>query len=118
MRKLMAFLLSVALGGVLVIIAYEFHIVRTPKGVELVRKQASDWRDAYVDVRGWSPKEWAGHPKLVRNLLVAKRNDVIESSESVPIPPSWFKPISLENEPTDPETEPAAELGAEAEDEK
>ncbi|RPI89204.1 MAG: hypothetical protein EHM42_03405 [Planctomycetaceae bacterium] len=94
MRKLLAFLFSVALGGALVAGAYEYHVLRTPEKVVFIRKQAPDWRDAYVDVRGWKARDWAAHPRLVRNVTLAKRTDVMESSASVPLPPSWFKSIS------------------------
>lgn len=94
MRKILAFLFAMVLGGVLVAGAYEFHLVRTPDSVLLIRKQTPGWREAYVDVRGWKPRDWAAHPRLVRNITLAKRDDVIESSASVPVPPSWFKSIS------------------------
>jgi hypothetical protein len=34
------------------------------------------------------------HPRLVKNLALAKRADIMESSGSVPLPPSWLKPTA------------------------
>jgi len=107
LRKLLGVLLSVAFGAGLMACAYEFHVLRTAEGLELIRKPSPDWHEAYVDVRGWSAREWAAHPRLVKNLALAKRADIMESSDLVPIPPSWFKPTSWSrsrDEPADDET--------------
>lgn len=94
LRKLLGFLLTMACGAGLMACVYEFHVLRTPKGVEFVRKPSPDWHDPFVDVRGWSVREWAAHPRLVKNLTLAKRVDIMESSGTVPLPPSWLKPTS------------------------
>lgn len=94
LRKLMGFLLTMACGAGLMACVYEFHVLRTPNGVEFVRKPSPDWHDPFVDVRGWSVREWAAHPRLVKNLTLAKRVDIMEASGTVPLPPSWLKPTS------------------------
>jgi hypothetical protein len=94
LRKLLGFLLSVAFGAGLMACVYEFHVLRTPGGLEFVRKPSPDWHDPFVDVRGWTAREWALHPRLVKNLALAKRADIMESSGSVPLPPSWLKPTA------------------------
>jgi hypothetical protein len=94
LRKLLGFLLTMACGAGLMACVYEFHVLRTPNGVEFVRKPSPDWHDPFVDVRGWTVREWAAHPRLVKNLALAKRADIMESSGTVPLPPSWLKPTS------------------------
>lgn len=69
MRRLLAILFGVLLGGGIVYAAFEYHVVRTKERFLLVRKQKSAWRDAYADVRAWTPREWTDHKELTRNLI-------------------------------------------------
>jgi hypothetical protein len=108
LRKLLGFLLTMACGAGLMACVYEFHVLRTPQGVEFVRKPSPDWHDPFVDVRGWTVREWAAHPRLVKNLTLAKRVDIMESSGTVPLPPSWLKPTSWSRS-RDPDELPADE---------
>jgi hypothetical protein len=94
LRKLLGFLLSVAFGAGLMACVYEFHVLRTPGGLEFVRKPSPDWHDPFVDVRGWTAREWAANPRLMKNLVLAKRADIMEASGTVPLPPSWLKPTA------------------------
>jgi hypothetical protein len=77
MRKVILILLSAAAGGGLVFGCFHLHVVRSAEGWHLVRKQHLDWRDAYVDVRGWGFREWNAHPQLSRNLAAAGRGDLV-----------------------------------------
>jgi len=107
MRKILGFLMTVALGAGLMAMAYEFHVVRTPERFQLVRKQPPDWRDAYVDVRGWKSRDWSAHPVLKRNISQNRLDSIMERSGAVPLPPPWYKSISFSrsSDPAEEETE-------------
>jgi len=80
MRRLIALILGAAIGGGVVFGAFYYHIVRTDKTWLVVRKQRLDWRDAYVDVRGWSYREWSAHRDLSQDLIAIGRGDLVSRS--------------------------------------
>lgn len=80
MRRLIALLLGIAIGGGGMFAAFYFHLVRSDKGWLLVRKRQADWHDAYVDVRGWTHREWSAHRELSGNLVSAGRGDLVHRS--------------------------------------
>jgi hypothetical protein len=87
MRRLIAMLFGVAIGGGLVFASFYYHLVRSEKNWLLVRKQHADWHDAYVDIRGWTSHEWSSHPELARNLVAMGRGDLVRRS----ITDQWFR---------------------------
>ena len=80
MRRLIAMLIGVAIGGGLVFAAFKFHLVHSEKSWLLVRKQRADWHDAYVDIRGWTSREWSEHKALSDNLIAMGRGDLVQRS--------------------------------------
>ena len=80
MRRLIALLLGAAIGGGGVFAAFYYHLVRTDKTWLIVPKQRLDWHDAYVDIRGWSHREWTAHGELSRDLIVMGRGDLVGRS--------------------------------------
>lgn len=80
MRRLIALILGVAIGGGGVFAAFQYHVVRTQEKWLVVRKQRADWRDAYVDVRGWTYREWGAHRELSSDLIAAGRGDLVTRS--------------------------------------
>ncbi len=80
MRRLLALVLGAGIGGACVFGAFYYHVVRTDKTWLVVRKQRLDWRDAYVDIRGWSYREWANHRDLSQDLIAMGRGDLVTRS--------------------------------------
>lgn len=80
MRRLIALLAGVAVGGGGVFAAFQYHLVRTDKSFLVVRRQRADWHDAYVDIRGWSYREWGNHHELSNDLTAAGRGDLVTRS--------------------------------------
>jgi len=39
-----------------------------------------DWHDAYVDIRGWSYRDWGSHQELSNDLTAAGRGDLVQRS--------------------------------------
>lgn len=80
MRRLIALLLGAAIGGAGVFAAFYYHVVRTEKTWLVVPKQRLDWRDAYVDVRGWTFREWSAHRELSQDVIAMGRGDLVSRS--------------------------------------
>ena len=80
MRRLIAGLLGVALGGGAMYAAFQYHLVRSEKAYLVVRKQRPDWHDAYVDIRGWTHRDWGAHRNLSNDLIAAGRGDLVSRS--------------------------------------
>lgn len=68
MRRLFAVLFGMMVGGGLVYVAFEYHVVRTEESFLLVSKQRANLSDAYVDIRDWKASDWKEHTQLAQNL--------------------------------------------------
>lgn len=77
MRRLIAILLGVVVGGSAVFFAFQFHLIRADQRWVVVKKRRSDWHDAYVDVRGWRHREWNEHRELSENVAAAGHGDLL-----------------------------------------
>ena len=82
MRRLIAVFVGVAIGGGGMFAAFYYHLVRSEKNWLLVPKQHADWHDAYVDIRGWTNREWSSHRELSQNLVAMGRGDLVHRSIS------------------------------------
>ncbi|MSR60574.1 MAG: hypothetical protein EXS05_23520 [Planctomycetaceae bacterium] len=80
MWRLLALIGAAAIGAATVFAAFQFHFVRTSHRWLMVPKQSADWREAYVDVRGWTLKEWSTHPKLSGDLIAAGYGEFVSRS--------------------------------------
>lgn len=87
MRRLIAMVFGVAIGGAVVFASFYYHLVRSEKSWLIVRKQHADWHDAYVDIRGWTSREWSNHRELSQNLVAMGRGDLVQRS----ITDQWFR---------------------------
>jgi hypothetical protein len=77
MRRLLTLLLAAVAGGGAVHTAFQYHVVRTEQTFLLIPKKRADWREAYVDVRGWSHTEWLSHAELSQNVSAAGHGDLV-----------------------------------------
>ena len=87
MRRLIAVLLGALIGGAAVFTAFYYHLVRTDKTWLIVPKQRLEWHDAYVDIRGWSYRDWSKHRDLSTNLIAMGRGDLVARS----VADQWFR---------------------------
>ena len=87
MGRLTAVIFGVILGGAGVYSAHEYHIVRAKGEFLLVRKKIPTWKDIYVDVREWSPREWNAHRDLAQNMATAGHSrHIIRAPNEGPFP--------------------------------
>jgi hypothetical protein len=77
MRRLMALLIGIVIGGGCVYFAYQYHVVRTDDEWLFIPKTQRDLANTYIDIRRWSVNDWAGQPELARALMKEGRSDLI-----------------------------------------
>jgi hypothetical protein len=59
--------------------ALSLHVVRGEGSrVIVLPKQSLDWRDIYVDTRGWTLDDVANHPAVVNRLIQNGKADVLQ----------------------------------------
>lgn len=80
MRRIITLCFGVLLGCGLMYMGFQYHLVRTDDEFLLVPKKQTALRDAYVDVRGWTHRDWKEHEELVRDLGAAGHGRVVSSS--------------------------------------
>jgi hypothetical protein len=106
MRKVAAALLCMMLGGGLVYVAFQYHLVRTSDELVFVPKTSAGLSETYVDVRAWSALEWQRHPRLIRALWKHGRSDLIVAPGTNGLLRDLFRSFrSAEHEPPDRETQ-------------
>jgi hypothetical protein len=80
MRRWVTFLLGVAVGGLLIYAALNYHIVRARDGLHLIPKVDATLASTYVDIRQFRPADWAHNPDLALALVEANRRDLMEDA--------------------------------------
>ena len=106
MRKLIAALFCMMLGGGLVYLAFQYHLVRAPDEFVLVPKLGAGLSETYVDVRTWNTRDWQRHPALVRALWKHGRTDLIVAPSTKGLLQDLFRSFrSAERDPPNLETQ-------------
>lgn len=77
MKKLLAGLFCMLLGGAAAFGAFHYHVVWTKDGLTCVEKTRPELDDAWVDVRGWDAVKWSKHPRLAAALIKAGKGNVV-----------------------------------------
>jgi len=80
MRRILTFLMGMAVGALLLMGVLKFHLIRAADGLHLIPKVESTLADSYADVRDFGPADWVQHDRIAAALIAAKRTDLMESS--------------------------------------
>lgn len=80
MSRLSSFVLGMVAGAGLLQGATTYHIVRAADGFHLVAKQPARLSETYVDIRGFTMSNWAGHPQLASALVQANQQQLLGDS--------------------------------------
>jgi hypothetical protein len=71
-----------ALGGAGIWGAFNFHVVKTDSGLQLVPKHTVSLSDTYVDIRQFGLAEWAAHPALSADMVAAEKSKIAGGGNS------------------------------------
>ena len=77
LRGLFLFFFGLLVGGGAAYAAFTRHLVQADDGWHCVPNASSSVTDCYRDVRGWTPADWAEHPRLGAALVEAGKGDVV-----------------------------------------
>ncbi len=98
MSRLSTFLLGMVAGAALLQGVTTYHIVRASDGFHLVAKQPARLSETYVDIRTFTPPDWAGRPQLASALVQANQQQLIGDSAAAALQdkakqliPDWTK---------------------------
>ncbi len=80
MRRVMTFFLGMVAGGILLYGAEHYHLVRAPDGFHLIPKTESKLAATYVDIRNFTPADWAQHADVAMAITKAKQGQLLENS--------------------------------------
>jgi hypothetical protein len=82
MRRLSTFIFGMVVGGLLIYVALNYHLIQAKDGMHLVPKVDAALAGSYVDIRGFGPGDWAQHPEIAMALFRADQGDLLESAAS------------------------------------
>jgi uncharacterized protein involved in high-affinity Fe2+ transport len=82
MRRLSTFIFGMVVGGILIYVALNYHVIQAKDGMHLVAKVDAQLASTYVDIRGFGAGDWLHHPEVAMALVRADRNDLLESAAS------------------------------------
>jgi hypothetical protein len=82
MERISSFLIGCVVGIVLCFVGLKYHVVQAEDGWHLVPKLSAQFTDAYVDIRGWSVKDWEQHGSLAIALMQAEKGHLLQNSAS------------------------------------
>jgi hypothetical protein len=78
MFGLKTFVAGLLAGSVSMLLAMQFHLIRTAEGFTVVpRAEQPPLRSTYVDVRRWNAGMWKNYPEVSEALIKAGREDVM-----------------------------------------
>jgi hypothetical protein len=78
-------LVGFAIGGGVIYGAFNYHVVKTDSGFELVPKHTTSLGDTYVDIRKFGVSDWAAHPALSADIVAAEKTQLMGQSAANPI---------------------------------
>jgi hypothetical protein len=80
MRRLMTFFLGMVAGGALLYSAERYHLVHAEDGLHLIPKLESQLAATYVDIRKFSPADWAQHADFDMAITNAEQGEFLKNS--------------------------------------
>lgn len=83
MKKFKPFLIGAVAGSLVMFVSLQFHLIRSEDGFRLVpRTPQPSLGLFFVDLRGWTPEDYADRPELARALVAHGDTDLVASSVS------------------------------------
>jgi hypothetical protein len=77
MRRLSTFIFGMAVGGLLVYVALNYHLIHANDGVHMIPKVNATLAGAYVDIRQFGPGDWTERPEIAMAIFRAERGDLM-----------------------------------------
>lgn len=95
MRRLFFFAAGVIVGGVLIYLALQNHLIRSKKGFHLIPKANATLAKSYVDIRDFTLADWKRNADVALALTNANQFELIEDAAGDALQNGlnrWLKP--------------------------
>jgi hypothetical protein len=77
MRRLPTFIFGMVVGGLLLYLALNYHLIRANDGMHLVPKVNATLADTYVDLRSYGPSDLLNHQQVVQALMKSGQGELL-----------------------------------------
>ena len=67
---------------------FNYHVLKTDKGFELVPKRTASLADCYVNVSTFTLADWGSHPDLSADVMAAEKSHLLNDTSSNVAAPS------------------------------
>ncbi len=57
--------------------AFNYHVLKTEKGIELVPKHTASLSDVYVDTTKFTAADWGTHAALAADVMASEKSQMI-----------------------------------------
>lgn len=95
MRRLMTFAMGMVVGGALLYVALQYHIIHSKQGLHLIPKASATLAKTYVDIRQFTIADWTRNTDVALALTNANQVELIESAPGDALQNSldrWLQP--------------------------
>lgn len=82
-----SFVGGAVVGAGLVYGALSYHILQTEGGLEFVPKTTPIFAEAFLDVRHFTPNDWARHKATSNAIVQAKKQHLFTAGAMTPVSP-------------------------------
>ncbi len=77
MGRLFFMVVGLVVGGGAIFTAFNYHVVKSSGGFELVPKKEIGLHEVYVDVRAFSVADWVKNPGLAADIVAADKSHLL-----------------------------------------
>ena len=77
MGRLSWLLVGLVIGGGAVYGAFNYHVLKTNEGFQLVPKQTANLVDTYVDIRAFTVADWTLHRQLAADIMAVEKGHLL-----------------------------------------
>ncbi|HUS39211.1 MAG: hypothetical protein WBF93_16295 [Pirellulales bacterium] len=78
--RLGAFVFGFIVGGVCLLGALKYHVVHAEDGIHLVPKLGASLKETYVDIREFTPSDWADHRRVAAAMVQADKAHLMKGT--------------------------------------
>ena len=80
MRRLTTFISGMIVGGILLYVALNYHLIRAQDGLHFVTKTDPSLAATYVDIRNFTVADWTQHANLAAAIMQADKTELMRGS--------------------------------------
>ena len=80
MRRIITFILGMLVGGLLLLAALNYHVIRAQDGLHFLPKTSARLSSSYVDIRNFTVADYMEHPEIVEALIRADQAELVDGA--------------------------------------